>query len=144
MPENQKIHISVMLAVANAGEAAAWYETALGAAKIWDLGSVIGMRVGGAAFFLGEPANNGWATPLELGFPSCRIEVFCDNPDDFVACAIEAGATSGTDPVRNHEMPWGTHRQGSFVDPFGHKWLVGDRSPLFEADSQKPHMTSVL
>jgi uncharacterized glyoxalase superfamily protein PhnB len=27
-------------------------------------------------------------------------------------------------------MPWGIHRQGSFVDPFGHLWLVGDESPL--------------
>jgi hypothetical protein len=22
------------------------------------------------------------------------------------------------------------HRQGGFLDPFGHLWLVGDRSPL--------------
>jgi PhnB protein len=27
-------------------------------------------------------------------------------------------------------MPWGTHRQGGFRDPFGHNWSVGDRSPL--------------
>jgi len=27
-------------------------------------------------------------------------------------------------------MPWGPHRQGGFVDPYGHLWLVGDRSPL--------------
>jgi hypothetical protein len=27
-------------------------------------------------------------------------------------------------------MPWGPHRQGTFVDPFGHLWFVGDRSPL--------------
>jgi hypothetical protein len=27
-------------------------------------------------------------------------------------------------------MPWGRHRQGSFTDPFGHRWFVGDRSPL--------------
>jgi hypothetical protein len=26
--------------------------------------------------------------------------------------------------------PWGTHRQGGFIDPFGHNWLVGDKSPL--------------
>ena len=25
---------------------------------------------------------------------------------------------------------WGPHRQGGFVDPFGHVWFVGDRSPL--------------
>ncbi len=32
--------------------------------------------------------------------------------------------------IRGHEMPWGIHRQGGFFDPFGHRWLVGDRSPL--------------
>ncbi|MEO8910555.1 MAG: hypothetical protein ABI408_10055 [Gemmatimonadaceae bacterium] len=38
------------------------------------------------------------------------------------------------DPVRDHEMPWGKHRQGGFTDPFGHIWLVGDRSPLRQHD----------
>jgi PhnB protein len=27
-------------------------------------------------------------------------------------------------------VPWGIHRQGGFIDPFGHLWLVGDKSPL--------------
>jgi uncharacterized glyoxalase superfamily protein PhnB len=27
-------------------------------------------------------------------------------------------------------VPWGTHRQGGFSDPFGHNWSVGDKSPL--------------
>jgi uncharacterized glyoxalase superfamily protein PhnB len=27
-------------------------------------------------------------------------------------------------------VPWGVHRQGGFTDPFGHRWLVGDKSPL--------------
>jgi PhnB protein len=27
-------------------------------------------------------------------------------------------------------VSWGTHRQGGFTDPFGHVWLVGDKSPL--------------
>ena len=33
------------------------------------------------------------------------------------------------DKIRDHEAPWGVHRQGGFIDPFGHLWLVGDRSP---------------
>ena len=119
-----------MLAVANAHEAAEWYKDALGAEVIWDLGTVMGMRVGGACFFLGQPENNGWETPLRLGMPSVRIEIFCDDPDSFVARAIAAGAKTRVDSVRNHEMPWGTHRQGGFTDPFGHRWLFGDRSPL--------------
>lgn len=119
-----------MLAVADGPKAAAWYMEALGARKLWDLGSVVGLEVAGAPFFLGEPANNGWNTPAELGMPSVRIEVFCDDPDAFVARAVKAGARGSADPVRVHEAPWGPHRQGGFVDPFGHLWLVGDRTPL--------------
>jgi PhnB protein len=32
--------------------------------------------------------------------------------------------------IEDYEVPWGVHRQGGFNDPFGHHWLVGDRSPL--------------
>ena len=122
--------ISVMLAVADAPGALAWYKQALGATELWNLGSVVGMEIDGAPVFLGEPEQNGWETPTKLGAPSARVEVFCDDPDAFIARAIRAGATGSLDHIQNHEMPWGTHRQGSFIDPFGHKWLVGDRSPL--------------
>jgi PhnB protein len=122
--------ISVMLAVSDAPSALAWYKRALGATELWNLGSVVGMEIDGAPIFLGEPAQNGWETPAKLGAPSARVEVFCDDPDGFIARAVEAGANGSLDRIRNHEMPWGIHRQGSFIDPFGHKWLVGDRSPL--------------
>jgi len=119
-----------MLAVTDAPAAVAWYQEALGATVLWDLGSVVGLAIDGAPFFVGEPANNGWDSPLTVGTRTVRIEVFVDDPDAFVKRAVAAGAEGSRDPVRNHEMPWGTHRQGSFDDPFGHRWLVGDRSPL--------------
>ncbi|SDU71582.1 VOC family protein [Jiangella alkaliphila] len=122
--------ISVMLAVPDAGAAARWYATALGAVELWNLGSVVGLSVGGAPFFLGEPENNGWDTPATAGTRTVRVEVFVDDPDGFVRRAVAAGASGDLDPVRDHQMPWGVHRQGGFVDPFGHLWLVGDRSPL--------------
>ncbi len=125
--------ISVMLAVPNAGEASAWYQRALGARELWNLGSVIGLDVAGSPLLLGEPEHNGWETPARLGMPSARVEVFCDDPDAVVAGAVAAGADGTFDPVRVHQTPWGPHRQGGFKDPFGHIWLVGDRSPL------KPH-----
>ena len=121
--------ISLMLAVQDAPAAAAWYQHALGATELWNLGSVIGLEIDGAPLFLGEPANNGWESPEVLGTRTVRVEVFLDDPDAFVARAVAAGA-DGIDEVRDHRMPWGTHRQGGFIDPFGHKWLVGDRSPL--------------
>jgi len=122
--------ISVMLAVPDAAAAARWYGRALGATILWDLGSVVGLSVDGAPFFLGQPEGNRWATPGELGGRTVRVEVFVDDPDAFIARAVDAGAEGDVDPVRTHAMPWGPHRQGSFVDPFGHLWLVGDRSPL--------------
>ena len=122
--------ISVMLAVTDAPTAAAWYKRALGAVELWNFGSVIGLEIAGAPFFLGEPAQNGWESPTKLGVTSTRVEVFCDDPDAFVARAVQAGANGTRDAVRDHETPWGVHRQGGFVDPFGHIWLVGDRSPL--------------
>jgi uncharacterized glyoxalase superfamily protein PhnB len=122
--------ISVMLAVPDAGAAAAWYAEALGATEMWNLGSVIGLDVAGAPLFLGEPEGNGWSDPAAAGTRTVRIEVFVDDPDAFVARAVAAGADASRDPIRDHRAPWGTHRQGAFVDPFGHLWLVGDRSPL--------------
>jgi len=122
--------ISVMLAVENADKAVEWYKQALGATELWDLGGVAGLEIAGAAFFLGEPANNGWESPTRLGITSARIEVFCDDPDSLIARALAAGATGKLEHIENHQRPWGIHRQGGFTDPFGHIWLVGDRSPL--------------
>jgi uncharacterized glyoxalase superfamily protein PhnB len=119
-----------MLAVEDTPAAVEWYKRALGATELWSLGSVAGLEIMGAPFFLGEPARNGWECPAKLGITSTRVEVFCDDPDAFVARAVEAGANGSLDAVRDHQAPWGIHRQGGFVDPFGHIWLVGDRSPL--------------
>jgi len=127
--------LSVMLAVADTPTAVNWYKRALGATELWSLGSVAGLEIAGAPFFLGEPANNGWESPAKLGITSTRVEVFCDDPDTVIAHALEAGAVGSLDDIKDHQAPWGAHRQGHFVDPFGHIWLVGDRSPL----SRYPH-----
>jgi uncharacterized glyoxalase superfamily protein PhnB len=122
--------ISLMIAVPDAAVAVEWYRRALGATELWNLGSVVGLEVEGAPFFLAEPANDSWDSPARIGTTTVRIEVFVDDPDAFVARAVEAGADGSIDRVRDHEAPWGTHRQGGFFDPFGHLWLVGDKSPL--------------
>ena len=122
--------ISVMLAVPDASAAAHWYVHALGATELWNLGGVAGLSVAGAPFFLGEPENNGWDTPAALGSRTVRIEVFTDDPDGFIERAVSAGADGTVDEIRDHQRPWGIHRQGGFIDPFGQLWLAGDRSPL--------------
>jgi PhnB protein len=123
--------ISVMLIVPDAQAAVAWYKSALGATQLWDLGGVAGLDINGASFFLHEvnPKNPTETSPGQAGVTSTRIELFVDDPDGVIDRAIAAGATAGS-PIEDHEMPWGTHRQGGFKDPFGHNWSVGDRSPL--------------
>lgn len=128
--KGERLMISVMLAVTDGPVAVAWYQKALGATILWNLGSVAGLEIFGAPFFIGEPANNGWESPEKLGITSTRVEVFCDDPDAFIKRAVEAGANGSFDNIRDHEAPWGIHRQGGFRDPFGHIWLVGDKSPL--------------
>jgi PhnB protein len=122
--------ISLMLAVSDVPAAVKWYTSALGATVLWNRDSVAGLEISGAAFFLGRPENNGWDTPSNLGFPSARVEVFCDDPDSFIQRAVAGGANGSHDKIRNHQAPWGQHRQGGFIDPYGHIWLVGDKSPL--------------
>ena len=121
--------ISLMLAVPSAPAAADWYKRALGASELWSLGSVIGLEIEGAPLFLHEPTSTGFASPASPGATTVRVEVFSDDPDAFLARAIAAGA-GGSGEVKDREVPWGIHRQGSFTDPFGHVWHVGDRSPL--------------
>ncbi|MDR0358190.1 MAG: hypothetical protein LBJ87_01810, partial [bacterium] len=58
-----------------------------------------------------------------------RIEVFSDDPATLIERAADAGATK-VERLTNHDVPWGVHRQGGFTDPFGHRWSVGDRTPL--------------
>ncbi|MGN6169239.1 MAG: VOC family protein, partial [Solirubrobacteraceae bacterium] len=103
----------------------------LGANELWDLGGVAGLELHGAPFFLHEasPHNPNEDAPERIGTTSTRVELFVDDPDEFVARAVAAGAAPGSE-IEDHETPWGKHRQGGFRDPFGHQWSVGDRSPL--------------
>jgi uncharacterized glyoxalase superfamily protein PhnB len=76
------------------------------------------------------PVAAGFDSPATLGATTVRVEVFSDDPDAFIARAVAAGADGSLDAIRDHQAPWGVHRQGGFTDPFGHVWLVGDKSPL--------------
>jgi PhnB protein len=131
MSAEQRSAISVMLIVPDGPAAVAWYKDALGATELWDLGGVAGLQIDGAPFFLHEVnlANPTETSPGQAGVTSTRIELFVEDPDAFIERAVGAGATAGS-AIEDREMPWGTHRQGGFRDPFGHNWSVGDRSPL--------------
>lgn len=123
--------LTVMLIVSDAAAAMRWYTETLGAERLWDLGGVAALHLHGAPFLLHEAVSGKTRepSPTDVGLTTTRIEIFVDAPDDLVSRAAEAGATD-VQPVTDHAAPWGTHRQGGFTDPFGHRWSVGDRSPL--------------
>src|ERR1700683_5042612 len=131
-----KTHISLMLAVPSAPAAADWYKRALGATELWNLGSVVGLEIEGAPFFLHEPAGTGFGSPAALGATTVRVEVFSDDPDMFIARAVAAGADGSLDEVRDHQTPWGVHRQGGFTAPVGCGWVVGGQCPLMAFPGQ--------
>lgn len=137
--QQRAVAISVMLIVPDAEAAIAWYRDALGAAELWSLGGVAGLRIGDAPFFVHEddPANPAERSPREIGITSTRIELFVDHPEGFVKRAIAAGASPGS-AIESRQVPWGVHRQGGFRDPFGHSWSVGDKSPLSRHGSDEP------
>ncbi|HWF25572.1 MAG TPA: VOC family protein [Solirubrobacteraceae bacterium] len=120
-----------MLIVPDAAAAVGWYQAALGAGELWDLGGVAGLHLDGAPFFLHEAVagRETERSPSDAGLSTTRIEVFVDEPGRLIERAAEAGATD-VQPVMDHDTPWGIHRQGGFTDPFGHRWSVGDRTPL--------------
>ncbi len=125
---SQDTVISLMLAVPDTPAAVDWYRKALGAQVLWSLGSVAGLEIDGAPFFLHEPVKNSFDSPKAIGATTARVELFVEEPDAVIARAVEAGATGGD--IKDYVAPWGAHRQGGFTDPFGHVWLVGDKSPL--------------
>ncbi len=129
--QHQSTSISVMLIVPDAEAAVTWYKAALGATELWNLGGVAGLEIDGAPFYLHEvnPSNPSEDSPDRLRVTSTRIELFVADPDGVMNRAIGAGASAGSE-LQDHQAPWRNHRQGSFRDPFGHNWSVGDRSPL--------------
>src|SRR5215510_1842393 len=99
----QQTSISVMLAVPNTPKAVRWYKKALGARVLWSLGSVAGLEINGAPFFLHEPVKNSFTDPKEIATTTARVEVFVEKPDGLIAGAIKAGATGGG--IKNHVAP---------------------------------------
>lgn len=124
------LSLSFMLAVEDASSASQWYVAALGANELWSLGSVRGLEIGGATFLLHESNDRGFSSPSVAGLTTVRIEVFVDDPVAFIERVMAHGTAIDAHGVESHTVPWGEHRQGGFTDPFGHIWLVGDRSPL--------------
>jgi len=126
--------ISPMLAVSDGNAAIEFYKVAFGAEILWRLGEghvVAGLSIDGAQFFLAnESPSYGTRGPSSAGFTTVRIELFVEDPIAVQQRAVAAGAVLHN-PVKEYEYategprPIKRMLQGTVVDPFGHKWLIG-------------------
>ena len=107
-------------------EAVAFYERAFGAVTGWstppDPDMVAQLRVQDAEFWV-HPAGAaiGNPSPAQLGGSAVRLMLIVDDPDAVFAQAVAAGAVVRS-PMQDHDYGW---RDGSVVDPFGHRWEIG-------------------
>src|SRR5688572_24736147 len=95
---NPSAVLSCMLAVADTPVAVEWYVKALGARVLWSVGSVAGLEIDGAPFFLHQPVQDAFESPKNLGATTARVELFVDDPDAVIARAVAAGGVG--DPIK--------------------------------------------
>ena len=80
------------------------------------------LLVQGAEFWV-HPAGSeiGNPSPSDLGGTAARLMLIVDEPDAVFDRAVAAGATVRA-PMQDHDYGW---RDGSVVDPSGHRWEIG-------------------
>lgn len=106
-------------------EAVAFYQAALGAAVLHQVGEgediVAQLAVGDAVFWVAAAGSTpGRLTPQAANGATGRTLLVVDDPEVVMVQALEAGAVSAA-PVED-QHGW---RLGRFVDPFGHEWEIG-------------------
>src|SRR4051795_8060214 len=116
--------ILAQLSVRGGPSALEFYAAAFGAVvdyKVGDDSIVAQLSVGDATFWVAdESPEHGNFSPETVGGGTVRLLLMVDDPDAWIARAVEAGATE-VYPV-DEEHGW---RMGRIADPFGHHWEVG-------------------
>ena len=107
-------------------DAIAFYQRAFGATTGWSTppaeDMVAQLLVHGAEFWVhpaGEAIGN--PSPQQPGETTVRLMLIADDPDALFHRAVAAGAVVRS-PMQDHDYGW---RDGSVVDPLGHRWEIG-------------------
>ncbi|HTH82381.1 MAG TPA: VOC family protein [Mucilaginibacter sp.] len=124
-----------VLAIANGTTNIDFYKKAFNAVENFclrnDDGSihVAELVIDGALFHVHElTKSSSTVTPLSIKAGTVNIGLFVDDVHSVFNRAIAAGAKQNM-PVTDFEYGY---RQGEFIDPFGHKWVIECRIPASE------------
>ena len=129
--EDKSIRTSIApwLSVRNSNKANEFYKAAFCATEVYRLdmpegGPILRLSVNGAEFWVSEEATGNANERESLGGGAVRMILTVENPDEFFAQAIQAGASEVFAVGEDHG--W---RLGRLADPFGLHWEIGH--PLF-------------
>ena len=132
------------LAVHDGPAALEFYESAFGAEVTLrfdgDDGRVghADLVIGDDRFFLAdEYPELGVVSPRTLGGTTVTLHLEVADIDRAFARAVEAGSLVQSEP---EDMPYG-HRQGTLVDPFGHRWMLSQRLESVGVDDLADRMS---
>ena len=136
--------LTAYLAVDDAAAAIEYYQRAFGAKESVRMEGPDG-KIGHAELEIGDSRvmladaypPSAARPPKELGGTTGGVFIYTENVDSLFKQAIDAGATSVSDP---ENMFWGD-RFGTLTDPFGHVWYmsthVEDVSPEEMGERQR-------
>ena len=132
------------LAVHDGEAALSFYETAFGAEVTLRFDGDDGrighadLVIGPARFFLAdEYPEIGVVSPRTLGGTTVTLHLEVADVDATMARAAGAGATVQAEP---EDQPYG-HRQGTLLDPFGHRWMLSQRLESVGAEDLADRMS---
>jgi PhnB protein len=119
--------VTPYLAVDDAAQAIAYYETAFGARERGRMEAPDGkiahaeLEIGDSLVMLSDVLPQFVTkSPKELGGSSASIMLYVEDVDAVVKQAVGAGATVATEVA---DQFWGD-RFGTVIDPFGHGWSI--------------------
>lgn len=135
------------MCVTDAEAAIAFYKRAFGVNEKFRLtepGGRIGhveLEFGDMILMLSEEYPEcGIRSPASIGGTAVTIHLHVDDADDVVRRAVEAGATIEREPA---DQFYG-ERSGSFIDPFGHRWLIGHDIEDISFDEMQRRYTAMF
>ncbi len=131
--------VTPYLTVHDANAAIAWYAEAFGAVEQFRVVSDDDGRVGHAELTIGdahvmlsdEHPEVGVVSPRTLGGTSVALHLQVADVDTTFARAVDGGATSLREPA---DQPHGS-RQGTIIDPYGHRWMLSQPLEAFDVDT---------
>ena len=130
MSDTSPTVVTPYLCVRDAAAALDFYVAAMGAVEVMRLTDGDG-RVGHAEFAIGttrfylsdEFPEMNVLSPLSLGGTALTLHLEGADVERLFGAAVEAGANGLSPPV---DQPHGA-RQGTLVDPFGHRWMLSQQ-----------------